>query len=147
MGETLWQFTDTQAAPGVTGPCDCSTYPGTIDQFLAAIGDATNPQPQGAPAVTALRDLLPPGKLNAPIMCAKERPNHPGTGWRVAADGGVFPYGPPGQEPPMFGNPTNVTLAAPIVDLVVAENGYTLIGSDGGSFNYGPEAPVVASLA
>lgn len=85
----------------------------------------------------------PSGKLAAPIRAVYERPNHPGQGWRIAADGGVFPYG----GAPMWGNPAGVKLAAPIVGAAVAENGYTLIGSDGGSFPYGPQAPSVPSLA
>ena len=87
--------------------------------------------------------MYPSGKLNQPILSVYERPNHPGSGWRIAADGGVFPYG----GAPMYGNPANVQLAAPIVGAAVAEDGYTLVGSDGGSFPYGPGAPVVPSLA
>lgn len=141
MGETLWQFTDHRIVPGVAGACDCSTFAGSAADLAALLGDHTHPQTQGAPVT--LRDVLPPGKLTAPIMAVKDRPGHPGSGWRFAADGGVFPFG----DAPMLGNPTGVKLAAPIVDAAVAENGYTLIGSDGGSFPYGPGAPKVDSLA
>lgn len=85
----------------------------------------------------------PSGKLAAPISFAHERPNHPGSGWRFAEDGGVFPFG----DAPEYGNPSGVKLAAPIVAAVVSEFGYTLIGSDGGSFPYGPDAPNIPSLA
>lgn len=130
----LWQSTD--AYPWPWGKGDASVFDGTLPQFLASVGiDLPGPVIQGA-------DMYPSGKLAAPILSVKERPNHPGQGWRFAADGGVFPYG----GAPVFGNPTGTKLAAPIVDAAVAENGYTLIGSDGGSFPYG-QAPTVPSLA
>lgn len=83
--------------------------------------------------------------LNQPITCAYERPNHPGSGWRFAADGGVFPYG----GAPFLGNPPEqgLHLNAPIVAAVVSENGYVMIGADGGSFAYGTGNPSVPSLA
>ena len=131
----LWQNTD--AHPWPWGKADGSVFDGTLPQFLAAIGiNLPGPVIQGA-------DMYPSGKLAAPILCAYDRPNHPGQGWRFAADGGVFPYG----GAPVYGNPSGAHLAAPIVAAAVAEDGYTMIGSDGGSFPYGPGAPKVDSLA
>lgn len=112
-----------------------------LDDFFSFQGPQPNPQPEGE----VLTVDLNPGKLAAPITCSYERPNHPGTGWRFGADGGVFPYGTP--APPMYGNPTGTKLAGAITCAVVAETGYTMIGSDGGTFSYGPGAPVVGSLA
>jgi hypothetical protein len=131
----LWQNTDVYPWPW--GQADGSVFDGTLPQFLDSAGiSLTGPVIQGA-------DMYPSGKLAAPILAVYDRPNHPGQGWRFAADGGVFPFG----GAPTFGNPTGTKLAAPIVGAAVAENGYTLIGSDGGSFPYGPEAPHVESLA
>lgn len=36
IGETLWQFADSYAVPGV-GSGDCSVYRGTVEQFLAVV--------------------------------------------------------------------------------------------------------------
>ncbi|WP_399559098.1 glycoside hydrolase family 25 protein (plasmid) [Streptomyces sp. NBC_01136] len=41
----LWQYTDHRAIPGVTGFADCSTFHGTVEQLLAAVGYAPAPTP------------------------------------------------------------------------------------------------------
>ena len=134
---TCWPFSP---VPWVADGTQWTTHNNTFDEWLleANFFDLTMPQP-----VPTGGTVYPSGKLNQPILSVYDRPNHPGQGWRFAADGGVFPFG----GAPMFGNPTGTVLAAPIVGAAVAENGYTMIGSDGGSFPYGPEAPNVPSLA
>jgi hypothetical protein len=37
MGEVLWQMSSTFAAPGIAGLCDCSTFGGSVGQFLDII--------------------------------------------------------------------------------------------------------------
>lgn len=142
LAHKLWQ--DSDVYPWPWGRADASVFDGTLPEFLAAAGIGL-PEPV-SPAPTQEADVPnPSGKLAAPIVAVCERPNHPGSGWRFGADGGVFPFG----DAPLYptGEITRIKLAAPIVGAAVAENGYTLIGSDGGSFPFGPEAPHVPSLA
>lgn len=37
-GEVLWQFTDTENMPGISAPCDCSIFTGTLAQLKALFG-------------------------------------------------------------------------------------------------------------
>ena len=75
----------------------------------------------------------------------------------VAADGGVFTFAPPappggggpgGPAPRFFGSLGGVKLAAPIVGMVEPPtgDGYTLVASDGGVFNFGPGSLFFGSL-
>ena len=50
-GADLWQFTDNQSMPGVSGNCDCSIFNGTLEQYLALVGSSqpTPPTPTPTP--------------------------------------------------------------------------------------------------
>lgn len=50
-GAELWQFTDNRPMPGVQGPCDCSIYTGSLDQFRASFGYQPVVAPPPAPFV------------------------------------------------------------------------------------------------
>ena len=49
LGEEEFQFTDAEHMPGVSAPCDCTIYPGTLAQLDAAFG-ASAPAPAPTPA-------------------------------------------------------------------------------------------------
>jgi hypothetical protein len=142
-GQVDWWVAEYDGDPAIPAGAVAKQYQSTDYDISSTVDGwpAAHTQPTAPPKETDMPD--PSGKLAAPIRAVCDRPNHPGQGWRFAADGGVFPYG----GAPMFGNPAGDKLAAPVVGAAVAENGYTLIGSDGGSFPYGPEAPNVPSLA
>lgn len=46
VGQTLWQCTDAQSFPGITGLCDASVFNGTVDQLLALVTPQEDPMPE-----------------------------------------------------------------------------------------------------
>jgi GH25 family lysozyme M1 (1,4-beta-N-acetylmuramidase) len=49
-GHELWQYTDHRTVPGVSGGVDCSTFHGSVEQLLAAVGAPATPSKPSAPA-------------------------------------------------------------------------------------------------
>lgn len=73
MSQTLWQFTDKQPVPGVDGPCDCSIFHGTADDFLSLIAP-----PVVAPPAPAPRPI--PGE-NMRVLSVNVGTDSLGNGW------------------------------------------------------------------
>jgi hypothetical protein len=92
-------------------------------------------------------------RLNSPVRSLV--PDGDGTGyWLVAIDGGVFAF-----RAPFRGSMGGVHLNRPVVGMVAFGNGYLMVGSDGGIFNFSnkpflgslgdrpPAAPIVSVAA
>lgn len=61
-GAELWQYTDNRDVAGVSGPCDCSIFNGTLDQFVALFAAKAAPvtfKPVPAPT-PAPKPVTPP---------------------------------------------------------------------------------------
>lgn len=77
----LWQYTDHRTVPGVAEPCDCSTFHGTVDELLHAVG-APAPAPKPGPTSHARHPFpvgIAPGKSDPsaePLQAALQV-----TGW------------------------------------------------------------------
>lgn len=129
LGEDLWQFTDNESLPGLSGTCDASIFNGSYDQFLALLG-AGNNHP-GGPAVLSVNAPPVGGVVFVPGMTAEDY-------WEVCADGGVFTFG----KAPFFGSMGGKKLNAPIVGMAATPTGkgYWLAAADGGVFTFG-DAP------
>jgi myo-inositol-hexaphosphate 3-phosphohydrolase len=92
-------------------------------------------------------------KLNAPVQSLVPTPDGQGY-WLVASDGGVFSF-----DAPFRGSLADVKLNKPITGMVPFGNGYLMLGTDGGAFNFSdrpfsgslgdkpPAKPVVAVAA
>ena len=52
LGEEFFQFTDNRVMPGVSAPCDCSIYNGTLAQLKAAFSPPPAPQPVSGTGTT-----------------------------------------------------------------------------------------------
>lgn len=76
-GEVLFQFTDKQTMPGVSAPCDCSIFDGTVDQYRTTFGWAPQPSPTApstAPVADPEVDNMVKHLINLPV-------GPDGTGW------------------------------------------------------------------
>jgi sugar lactone lactonase YvrE len=82
--------------------------------------------------------------LANPVVGIAANPNGQGGYWLVAADGGVFTFGPSTN---FYGSAVPYRPAAPIVGMTAdpATGGYWLAGSDGGVFTFGPGTPFYGS--
>ena len=77
--------------------------------------------------------------LNAPVQSLVPDPD--GTGyWLVASDGGVFAF-----DAPFRGSMGGIKLNAPVVGMVPFGNGYLMVGTDGGAFDFSDQ-PFSGSL-
>ncbi|MGH9037542.1 MAG: hypothetical protein ACRD0O_17435, partial [Acidimicrobiia bacterium] len=89
-------------------------------------------------------------RLNAPVRSLVPDPDGDGY-WLVASDGGVFAF-----DAPFRGSLAGIRLNRPVVGMVAFHNGYLMLGSDGGAFNFSdglfqgslgdrpPAAPIVS---
>jgi hypothetical protein len=88
------------------------------------------------------------GLLETLASTSQPPPPSPGASssyWTVAADGGIFSFGP---KAPFFGSMGGVHLNRPIVGMATAPggNGYYEVASDGGVFCFGPGAAFYGSM-
>ena len=79
-------------------------------------------------------------RLNKPVVGITPTPNNHGY-WLVASDGGVFAF-----NAPFRGSMGATHLNKPVNGLVAFGNGYLMIGSDGGTFDFS-NRPFLGSLA
>ncbi len=77
--------------------------------------------------------------LNAPVQSLVPDPDRAGY-WLVASDGGVFAFGAPFR-----GSMGGHRLNAPLTGMVPFGNGYLMVGTDGGIFNFS-DLPFLGSL-
>ena len=68
--------------------------------------------------------------LNAPVQSLVPDPDRSGY-WLVASDGGVFAF-----EAAFRGSMGGIQLNAPVTGMVPFGNGYLMVGTDGGAFNF-----------
>lgn len=75
--------------------------------------------------------------VNAPVVTILSHPSWNGGYIQVGADGGTFSW-----DAPNYGSLGNVALNSPIVDgdVTPTGKGYTLLGADGGIFDFGDAA-------
>lgn len=131
VGEAAWQWTDTGAIAGVTGPLDFDvvTDPARWAAFLGETAPVTVTDPSGD-----LSKAWPQGKAFGFPAVTPSGTIDPGGYYEVTQDGAVFAFGSAVYH---GGANTLPNLAAPISSGFAVPGGYVLIGEDGGVYCYG----------
>jgi GH25 family lysozyme M1 (1,4-beta-N-acetylmuramidase) len=96
QGHVLWQYTDHRTVPGITGPVDCSTFHGTVDQLLAAVRPPAPTQGPTAHGTHPFPNGLHPGGTSPsarPLQDALKK-----SGWMDPKVAGSDHYGPVTQH-------------------------------------------------